>query len=174
MTVPWVWGRAHAGGLALWLTRGSGCPAGQGEGREGAPQGVPVPLSDKDGAAWCCTVTAHPVCALGLLPLPCAVPAACLVLLWCWGVWPSLTPPALPHWDMGGSLFIFLPSPLSISNLLPREAGGGGSHTRLSALGQVEDIFGKNYSLWIIPACWALPRCVTAKVTWVLTAAPAK
>lgn len=91
-----------------------------------------------------------------------------------WGVWPYLTPPSLSHWDTGGSLFIFLPSPLSISNLLPREAGSGGSRIGLSALGQIEDIFGKSYSLWVIPACWALPGSVTAKETWLLTAAPAK
>lgn len=49
-----------------------------------------------------------------------------------WGAWPYLTLPALPHWDTRGTLFLFLPSPLSISNFLPREAGGGGSHTGAS------------------------------------------
>lgn len=71
-TVPWVWRRAHARVLALWLAHGSGCPAGRGEGEEGAPEGVPVPLSDKGGATRWCSVTAGPVCLLGLLP-----PALC-------------------------------------------------------------------------------------------------
>lgn len=35
-TVPWVWGRAHGGVLALGLIHGAGCHADQGEGKEGA------------------------------------------------------------------------------------------------------------------------------------------
>lgn len=72
-----------------------------------------------------------------------------------------------------GTLFLFLPRPLSISNLFPREAGSGGNRTGVSALGEVEDVFGKNHSLWLIIHC-ALTGSVTAKVTWLLTAAPAK
>lgn len=71
------------------------------------------------------------------------------------------------------TLFLFLPSPFSIS-LLPREAGVGGSCTEVSVSGQIEDIFGKNDPLWVIPACWALTGSVTTKITWLLTAAPAK